>query len=39
MTWMPETAADALTGPIWTHLLVMALAVLVLVYSLSRHRR
>lgn len=31
-------AADASAAPAWLHMTVMAVAVLVLVYSLAKHR-
>ncbi|MEV0037058.1 hypothetical protein ACFRR7_19080 [Streptomyces sp. NPDC056909] len=38
MTSLTTTvAADATAAPAWLHVLVMAAAVLILVYSLTRH--
>jgi hypothetical protein len=37
MTSITTAAADATTAPVWMHLTVMAVALLVLVYNLSRH--
>ncbi|MFI6703489.1 hypothetical protein ACIBJC_31840 [Streptomyces sp. NPDC050509] len=38
MTSLTTTlAADASAAPAWLHVLVMAAAVLILLYSLSRH--
>ncbi|MEI5010867.1 hypothetical protein RB196_29545 [Streptomyces sp. PmtA] len=37
MTSIVTAAADASTAPAWLHLTVMAIALLVLFYSLARH--
>ncbi|MEE1799627.1 MULTISPECIES: hypothetical protein [unclassified Streptomyces] len=37
MTSLTTLAADASAAPAWLHVLVMAAAVLILLYSLSRH--
>ncbi len=37
MTSIVTAAADASTAPAWMHVTVMAVALLVLVYSLARH--
>lgn len=38
MTSPTTLAADAAAAPAWLHVTVMAVALLVLVYSLARHR-